>query len=134
MEFGLLRPDAIGIGAGTGSRAFKGVAILGSASVAEFLGDSALDRLSFLSIFWVADGGCQTSYACDGGWGLDLNMLNKPLFRDSCDTVDAGIDVRETVGFSIEGAKEDGVLRMDTSDGGRVSEICGGWEGMVVES
>lgn len=130
MEFGLLRPDETGIGAGTGSRAFKGVAILGSASITEFLGDSALNRLSF----WVADGGCQTSYACDWGWGLDLNMLNKPLLRDSCDAVDAGIDVRETVGFSIDGAKEDGVLRMDTSDGGRVSEICGGWEGSVVES
>jgi hypothetical protein len=49
-------------------------------------------------------------------------MLNMPFLRESCDVTDVGIDVRETVGFNIEGAKEDGVLRMDASDGGRVSE------------
>ena len=60
-----------------------------------------------------------------------MNIPKNPLLRESCcEGTEAGIDVWEGVCFSIEGAKEDGVFKEDSSEGVRET-FSGGREPMV---
>lgn len=65
------------------------------------------------------EGGYQTSYAGWGSWGSFGRKISSilPFFRASCcEIVEGAIEVREMVGFSIDGASDDGVMRIVSSE------------------
>jgi hypothetical protein len=71
-------------------------------------------------VTFVEDGGCQTSYFVCGCSGVFDRKTPKmpPFLRESCcDDAEAGIEPREIVGFNIDGARDEGVFKIDSSDG-----------------